>query len=60
MRWAIPVIIIERGRQVIVEADTKTEALRKLRERDWVYCTDADDVISTVTKIGPCIKVDSL
>lgn len=58
MFWDIPVVIVERGRTVRVEAKTRREAMRKFRARDWIECSDADDTITTVTKVGKCERVE--
>lgn len=49
-RWLIPVTIVEYGRHVIVEAESKTEALGKFRDRNWAEQTDAASW--KVTKVG--------
>lgn len=49
-RWYIPVTVIEYGREALIEADTKAEAIRKLRAYQWEELTDASDF--KVTKVG--------
>lgn len=56
MQWQIPMRIIEYGRFVIIEADTRTEAIAKLRRRDWIECTDPDRC--EVVKTGSCVRLD--
>lgn len=56
MKWYIPATI-RSVVTVVVEADTRSEAIRKFRERDWIESNDAgapDDY--TVTKIGPATQ----
>ncbi len=38
--WLVPVTIIEHGRVAVVEAATRTEAIRKARRADWLKCTE--------------------
>lgn len=49
-RWVIPVTIVEYGREAVVEAETKTEALKIFRERGWGEMTEATRF--KVSKVG--------
>lgn len=57
MEWQIPVTIIERGAMVYVTANNKTEAILKMRRREWSDKSDPDDAAYIVMKVGPCEKV---
>jgi hypothetical protein len=50
-QWIVPVRIVEHGRTVRVEADSKAEAAKLARQADWIECTDADR--SDVFVAGP-------
>ena len=55
-RWLIPIRVVELGREAVVDAPTKREALRLFREQRWEELTDADRY--KVTKVGAITKVD--
>jgi hypothetical protein len=56
MTWCIPITLVEYGREALIEADTKTEALQKLRACDWEELSDCKRW--KVTKVGACVKVE--
>lgn len=49
-RWTCPITIIEHRRLAFIEADTKAEAIEKLRASDWEELGDAQKF--TVRKSG--------
>jgi hypothetical protein len=50
MKWMVPVTIVEYGREVLVEADTKGEAIRIARSGGW---DDGGDAASfKITVVG--------
>jgi hypothetical protein len=50
VRWLIPITVVEYGRSAVIEADSKTEAIKKLRCREWDELTD--EIEAKVTKVG--------
>ena len=40
MMCAIPITLIEYGREAIIKADTQKEAIQKLRHYKWEYLSD--------------------
>lgn len=50
--WAIPMTITEYGREAIIFADTKADALRVFQARGWNELTDPSTF--KITKVGPC------
>lgn len=52
MRWYIPFTGVVKA-EAIVEAETKAEALRKFRARDWIEQTDSE--YPEVRKSGKCL-----
>lgn len=51
----IPVTVIEYGRFVVIEAESKAIALTEFRNRQWELMTDADDY--KITKVGAIREV---
>jgi len=54
--FEVPVTIVEYGRVVTVEAESRQEACRKARAADWIECSD---VSSSVVKVaGSVVRVE--
>lgn len=53
-RWLIPIVLVEYGHEAIIEAETRTEAIAKLRRCEWEELTDANRF--KVTKVGAAKK----
>lgn len=54
--WEVEITVIEHKRTAFIEADTKTEALEKLRRFQWVELGDAESF--TVRKSGRIMPSD--
>jgi hypothetical protein len=54
--WLIPVTVIEFGRVVRIEAESKTEAIKKLRSGEWESADDPSHY--KVTKVGAARLAD--
>lgn len=50
-RWIVPARVVEY-RDVVVEAETRAEAMERFRERAWVDGYDPDDDRTEVYKAG--------
>jgi hypothetical protein len=53
--YAINITVVEHQRQALVKAGSKTEAIRKLRAREWEELSDPE--YCTVTKNGPAKRI---
>jgi hypothetical protein len=55
MKYIVPVTVVER-REVVVEAETKAQAIAKARRGDWEECFDPFTV--TIRAMGPVEEFD--